>query len=373
MGGTPPLGYEARDRNLIINEFEAVRVRQLFALFKQHGCLTKTWRAANELGIRSRPMEGYPEGPRLRRSGLLWILSNPVYVGQVRHKQTTYPGRHEPIIDAESWTEVQSLVARDVARRRAKGRLRHRRSWLAGKIFSEAGAALVPRFGGRIHNMHRYYVSSPRSRSNSIAPNIWRVRADKLERLVSTAIAKHLETVQGGRPTTTDSGALREVSSIELLGLVKSVHLRQGLIEIILESAGLRMYLPQIDDAAMKLIAHISAPFPMRRANQEACLLLGNRPGAVDQRLLDFVSRAAAWWQAILEGESISEIARRHQVSARQIRMHLPSAFLAPDIIEAIVDGRQSPSLAVGALRSGKVPMDWVEQRQFFNVGLVLR
>ena len=97
--------------------------------------------------------------------------------------------------------------------------------------------------------------------------------------------------------------------------------------------------------------------------------MLGNRPGTVDRRLVEFVSRATAWWQAILEGESIVQIARRHQVSARQIRMHLPSAFLAPDIIEAIVDGRQPSLLTVGALRSGKVPTDWVEQREVFNVG----
>ncbi|HEX5105818.1 MAG TPA: hypothetical protein VFV87_18500, partial [Pirellulaceae bacterium] len=202
---------------------------------------------------------------------------------------------------------------------------------------------------------------------NSIAPNIWRVRADKLERLVSTAIAKHLERVQGGCPI---SGAtLQDASSTELLGLVKGVHLRQGLVEIILESSSLHKYLPQVEATPSKSITHISAPFQIRRANQEACLLLGNHPGTVDRRLLEFVSRAAAWWQTILEGENIIEIARRYQVSARQIRMHLPSAFLAPDIIEAIVDGRQPPSLTVGALRSGKVPMDWAEQRKLFSIG----
>ncbi len=373
MGGVPPLGYSVRERKLVIESPEAGRVGQLFDLFQEHRCLNKTWRIANDLGIRSRPTAKYPKGPSLRRSGILWILMNPLYAGLVRHKNNTYPGQHEPIISADAWNNVQKLVAKYLTDRRGKVGHPQRRSWLVGKVFAASGARLVPRFGSSASCRRRYYVS-PSDSSTSHASDVWRVRADMLEQLVAVTITKHIDSARQHQwPSASGhvrkgDGLKQDTPSRDLLDLVQTVHLRQGLIEIAIPTSRLSQYLPSEEVPAAGAMTRISAPFQYRRAGQEARLILGDRPAAVDPRLLKFVSQGAAWWQAIVDGQSIAAIAKLHGVSVRQITLHLPSAFLAPDIVEAIVDGRQPSTITVEVLRSGALPTDWVEQRRLLGM-----
>jgi ParB-like chromosome segregation protein Spo0J len=80
------------------------------------------------------------------------------------------------------------------------------------------------------------------------------------------------------------------------------------------------------------------------------------------------VARAHYWNERLVEGETLSirAVARAEGLSARYVRRILPLAFLAPDIIDAILDGTQSPSLSVAGL-SNELPLDWDEQRKRYG------
>jgi hypothetical protein len=60
------------------------------------------------------------------------------------------------------------------------------------------------------------------------------------------------------------------------------------------------------------------------------------------------------------------EIARRNEVGKQYVSRLIRLAFLAPDILECIVAGRQPPQLTAQVLRTGRfdIPVDWAAQRR---------
>jgi site-specific DNA recombinase len=62
------------------------------------------------------------------------------------------------------------------------------------------------------------------------------------------------------------------------------------------------------------------------------------------------------------------EIAEQENLSTSYVIRYFRLAFLAPDIVEAIVEGRQPPGISVRKLTNNKkLPSDWAEQRRLLN------
>jgi site-specific DNA recombinase len=118
-GGRPILGFDADPvtNKLIINHEEAPRVRAIFRLYAEHGSLLS---AVQELHRRGWCNKQYSRrngiskgGAAFNRTNLWYLLTNPLYAGQVRHKETCYPGEHEAIIDEVLWQRVQKQLERN--------------------------------------------------------------------------------------------------------------------------------------------------------------------------------------------------------------------------------------------------------------------
>jgi hypothetical protein len=69
------------------------------------------------------------------------------------------------------------------------------------------------------------------------------------------------------------------------------------------------------------------------------------------------------WFEGIKRGTSMQAIARRENLSQRRIARLVDLAFLAPDIIDGIVTGRQPVSLTSDALIKSRRRLLWAEQR----------
>ena len=104
MGGNPPLGYDPKDRTLVVNEPEAAVVHHIFTRYLElpsvnslvtalanEGLVSKKWTSASG---RTRG------GVRFTRGPLFHLLRNRLYVGEIVHKNKTHPGLHPAIIDA---------------------------------------------------------------------------------------------------------------------------------------------------------------------------------------------------------------------------------------------------------------------------------
>jgi site-specific DNA recombinase len=80
-------------------------------------------------------------GRAFSRGALYELLSNPIYIGEIRHKKTRHPGQHEPILEQELWQRAQERL-RNSAVRGPEPRIKAPASPLAGKLFDEEGEPL---------------------------------------------------------------------------------------------------------------------------------------------------------------------------------------------------------------------------------------
>jgi DNA invertase Pin-like site-specific DNA recombinase len=174
MGGFVPLGYEVRDRKLVINGAEAATVRMIFERFVEVGSATALARALAAEGVRTRR-------GRLVDKGLLYkLLNNRVYIGDAVHKGTAYPGEHEAIITRALWDKVHGIL-RESPRVRA-GRTRAATpTLLKGLIFGPTGCAMTPTHTRRGDKLYRYYVSQSVLKRGADACPVGRVPAAEIE------------------------------------------------------------------------------------------------------------------------------------------------------------------------------------------------
>src|SRR6266511_593349 len=115
MGGIPPLGYDVRDRKLVVNEGEAELVRRIFQRFLRVGSATKLVRELVREGYRTKSwttQDGkYRPGKAIDKGAIYKILANRTYLGEAVHKGTNYPGEHEAIIERATWDRVHAILA----------------------------------------------------------------------------------------------------------------------------------------------------------------------------------------------------------------------------------------------------------------------
>jgi site-specific DNA recombinase len=124
MGGTPPLGYDLRDRRLVINEGEAKTVRLIFRLYLELKTLRKVREELDHRSIVSKQWVSRGSiqhgGFSFGRGALYHLLANPIYQGEIRHKSVAYPGQHEAIIERATWLRVQEMLSQKAAHPRGR-------------------------------------------------------------------------------------------------------------------------------------------------------------------------------------------------------------------------------------------------------------
>jgi len=150
--------------------------------------------------------------------------------------------------------------------------------------------------------------------------------------------------------------------------MVLQVRLAPGALQVDLDRSHIGELVGAKAGDVAPTFLQIAAPFQLRRRGRESRLLLGDDPTFQNPALLKFVARGFAWWRAIESGQSIATLAKAERISERLIALHLPAAFLAPDIVERIVDGRQPSTLTVSVFRQAKLPLHWDDQREQFGI-----
>jgi hypothetical protein len=178
MGGHPPLGYQVKDRKLIVNEAEAATVRMIFERFVKIGSATTLARALADEGVRTKL------GRAIDRGYLYLLLNNRTYIGEVAHKGTAFPGEHQPIISRELWDKAHSILQESPRKRAANTRGRDTPALLRGLLFGPNGLAFTPTYTRRGKRLYRYYVSTGVIKRGPEACSIRRVPAAEVENVV---------------------------------------------------------------------------------------------------------------------------------------------------------------------------------------------
>jgi DNA invertase Pin-like site-specific DNA recombinase len=194
MGGTPPLGYDVRDRKLVVNEKEAELVRLIFMRFLRVGSGTKLAQELRRAGHTTKSwttQDGqHHAGKPIDKGALYKILNNRVYLGDAVHKGTPYPGEHEAIIDRGTWDKVHSILAENTVAR-ANGTRAQTPALLRGLIFAPGGWAMTPSHSRKNGRLYRYYVSTDAIRKGYSECAVRSVPAAEVEEAV-VAQVQHL-------------------------------------------------------------------------------------------------------------------------------------------------------------------------------------
>lgn len=394
MGGPVPLGYDVIDRKLVVNETEAQlvhhimqryvalrSVRQLIEELDRDGHRTKVQR------LKTGATRG---GCSFRLGNIYHLLSNRVYRGLIVHKGDAFPGEHKAIVPAELWNEVQAKLAE-----RSQGGssrvTRARTGILAGLAYDSAGRALVLTHTKKGNRQFHYYANRFEGLGDATAG---RVRAQDLESIVTDQLVTMLksagETESLLKPGTYNPGQLHElieatsqlasqlyssndIAKQQLIHtMVDRIDVYDDRITITIDNPALlskldptqslqpashnlvieRVALRLRRGKAMKLVV------PPSNANEASVLR--------DEKLIALVAEGRATMALIRANPDKSTPSLAAEQKRCRIRMAKVAKLgcLAPDIVTAIVEGRQPVKLTPGKLLATDLPANWGEQKR---------
>jgi site-specific DNA recombinase len=172
------MGYDVRDRQLVVNEADAATIRRIFAAYLEAGdvpTLMARLAADSVLTTKRHSAKGNHSGARTITRGHLYKLwTNPIYIGRVPHKGATHAGQHQGIIDKELWEAVQKQLASNVQGPRARrGRADREASMLAGVLVSAARHPFVESHANKGSRRYRYYVEDAKDLGRPRAASLW--------------------------------------------------------------------------------------------------------------------------------------------------------------------------------------------------------
>lgn len=367
MGGRPPLGYNILDGRLVVNADEAARVRRIFERYLELGSLS----ALQREGVDSKRWTnkaGEPAGGgRMSTGAITYLLSNPVYRGVNRHKDKTYEGAHPAIVDEETWNEAQALLA--VRKAKHDGPTFSRRGKLAHILFDDRGNAMPVVHNRRRGKLYRYYLSRPKITGIGEPGSLVRISAGVLEQFLVERLAPLLSA--GHAP---DAEAIdRVVSALRRITLGEDQIVLE-ISETAVSPDALKAFQDAPDGTAD--VRTLRLAFHMRR-RQGAVIIeptdAAPTPAAkLDRALIRAVVFARTWAERLERGEveTIKALARAEGLCNHYTTRLLPLAYLAPDIVAQILQGRQPRAVSLGALTAAPLPADWeVQRRRFQQLG----
>src|SRR5438105_2637713 len=147
MGGKVPLGYDLRDRKLIVNVEEAQRVRTIYQRYLNLGCVAKLKVDLDRKGVKSKQRiaenGNRSGGTSYSRGALYQILQNHLYLGEIDHRGQIYAGEHQGIVHRELWDQVQARLRTNNQANQNGLRLKAP-SLLAGLLYDARGNRFTP-------------------------------------------------------------------------------------------------------------------------------------------------------------------------------------------------------------------------------------
>jgi site-specific DNA recombinase len=342
-GGSVPLGYEVKNKRLVVNPVEAKIVHTIFTRYLALKSFQKLIDELNEKGIltKRRPIAGEIAGGIPFTYGpLAYLLRNRTYLGETGHNGHWFSGEHESIIARGIFDEVQNLLKTNSAGRR--GRRQKSGALLTGLLFDDRGNRMSPSYTTKNGARYPFYVSSALLRGQKLhAGSIGRVSGAEIEGAVVGAVRAH------GPPASQQTG------------LTQRQLVEQFVDRVVLTSK--RIAISFKDNSAPVEAAWNP---PQRRQRTQIEIGAESRNQRVPNRqLVQAVIRAHVWLKSLVDGtySSIEDLAQSAKLHPKVIRFRLRLAFLAPELTHLILQGAQPASTTVRELCEA-ASMGWPEQ-----------
>jgi len=397
MGGIPPLGYRAPDGKLVVIESEREIVRMIFRRYAELGSVRLLRDELEARGIKSKrwtTASGRRVGGKpFSRGALYLMLQNRLYRGEIVHKGQSHSGEHAPIIDQPLWDAVQAQLAANTAERNSGTRTRQP-SLLAGMLFDGDGNRMTPTHATKQGRRYRYYVSRPlitSGRTNRSAG--LRIPAEEIEQAVTSRLRQWL----------VDPGSVYQAIRLadpaaqrRLIARAEEIGNSWSELPAARQRAFITALIERIDVGAKRIDIHfrptrlgalldltatpsssatnetqiLSVPIELCRFGREIKMLIDRADpfstAKPDARLIKLLIRARRFNATLIDSDGVpfAVLVKREGVSPSYFTRLVRLSYLAPDITQAILDGRQPRDLTADKLLAhSRLPLTWHEQR----------
>jgi len=353
-GGTVPLGYDARDKKLVVNKAEAETVRYIFQRYLEVQSFGKLVEDLDKKGIvtkrRNTKVHKFNGGIPFTYGPLAHFLKNRLYIGETGHKDKWFPGEHTAIVDRKTFDQVQQLLASKSIGRKAKRFASE--ALLMSKLYDSSGNRMSPSFSTKNGVRYRFYISSAllRGRKDEVG-SVGRVSATAIEGAIRAALG-----VQPGQGLKEPNGLPDPLEQVE---------------RVVVSQDELLINLTRSSDAKETdgAISEIRVPWSTKVRDLTAVEERDDETeGAHNDGLVQSVVRAHAWAQSLREGTygSIERLADANRLHPKVVRQALRLAFLSPDITSVILEGRQPAGLSLTRIPK-LLPLAWIEHRHLLD------
>jgi site-specific DNA recombinase len=204
-GGPIPLGYTVKDKRLVVNEAEAVLVREIFDLYLEQRSALAVARILNERHLSSQGPPGEHGAVHDARpwtnADILRLIRTSIYAGYIRSHGELYDGEHEAIVDRDAFSRVQTIL--DEAARTRSDPSRNPAYFLRGLLRCACGSAFTPASTRKGRKEYRYYRCNRRDKEGREACPSSPLPADAIE----TYVIERLREVAGDGVPADTAGA----------------------------------------------------------------------------------------------------------------------------------------------------------------------
>jgi hypothetical protein len=362
VGGMAPLGYDAKDRKITVNDAEAETVRTIFRRYLELGSLGPLLADLRRQGITTKRrvlssgkiIGGIP----FTRGPLAHLLRNRFYVGEVPFKGEILPGEQPPILDRGLFDAVQAGLSEQLTNQ-VKARV-NSEALLMGRVFDDRSNPMRTSHARKGGIKYRYYVSAALVDGRpEEAGSISRVPAVEVETLVTRAIREHL----GGAQMADDKSIIAGHQP-QIVIHPKEITIRMG------------------DDGqpdSSQAGELIRVPWQKQSSKRRREVLLPASAQSDDARpirsetratLIAAIARGRRWLDELIQNPNASPetIAHREGCSPRKVTMTISLAFLSPALVKAALEGRLPRG--IGVTRLCDMPAEWPRQHQALGLNL---
>lgn len=402
-GRAVTLGYDLKDKKLVINPQEAELVRTLFEKYlsckspqyladwlNDQGYRTKSKITKNGKNIGGKPFE---------RAHLYRIFDNKIYLGKVFYKGETYEGQHEAIISQELWDKVHKLKDMPV-REKAPINKTFEFKTLKGLLFCGCcGYAMVPTRAQKRDREYHYYTSLKALKKSFRFCEVKSIPAlvlenyifEKIKSIMRDPLLIHAMS-EAFKKDSLDIDEYKVVKTMVDSDFCDTIsaETRQNLFNFFIEKItiwpnkiNIRLK-PKINKIVQKSLLEnkiwfFNSELQTYEMTEEVSFLKRNQQTEIhvsgeaaerrqDKQLIVALVRAFGWQNKLDKGNlNIQELSELEQLERGYMGKIIKLTLLAPDIVESILAGLQPPNLTLISFLRSPIPVDWNEQRKKYG------
>lgn len=332
MGGVVPLGYRVQDRELIVMDDHAFLVRFIFKQYLEVKSITQL-KANLDAGNIKTPVRQ----SNFSRGALYTMLTNPIYIGKIRHKNETYDGKHQTIIPIDLWISVQECLTGQSPTERGVSKNKQK-ALLKARFYDDEGNLFGHIYTKRNGRQYYYYVTRRKQGKQTRLP------ISEVDKAVTNGLQTALKNpdelsdILGVSVTEVVTELISATDQIDMSFIKK---IARDIIEKVIfdgEKLVINLDIEKLTEAIQKQTkikfpyqksaSTVDVPITVRRATKGALVLSKSEdPLDLPPETIKHWVRGIVWRDEHFDGKSLKQIARETKFSPSYVAKCINQSF----------------------------------------------